>query len=237
MTPIAVVNSARLIVALGAAIGGAASGQCQPIGYSGRPFEDTVYHDGAQKIPGRVECAYYDFGGEGVAYHTEDTKNKGSGSFNKADGTYLNEFRMNEAVSISYTKFGHSTQIDDNPFNLVVPPKNQLYVGWTKPGEWFNMTVEVKEAGEYAIDLLYTSHQGGNIELEWNGKPLAGPVAVQSTFNAADPIKWRDWHHWNLMRSIATVSLPQGVSVLTLKLITEGNFNLAYLDFHPVSRP
>ena len=237
MPSISVVNSARVLLALGAAISFAVSGRCQPGGYSGRPFGDSVYHDGAQKIPGKVQCAYYDFGGEGVAYHTEDTKNKGSGSFNKPDGTYLNEFRMNEAVSISYTKFDHSTQIDDNPFNLVVPPKNQLYVGWSKPGEWFNMTVEVKEAGEYAIDLLYTSHQGGNIALEWNGKPLAGPIAVLSTFNEADPVKWRNWHHWNLMKSIAVVSLPKGVGVLTFKLITEGNMNLAYLDFHPTGRP
>jgi hypothetical protein len=198
---------------------------------------DAVYRGGAQKIPGKVQCAYYDFGGEGVAYHTDDTKNRGSGSFNKPDGTYLNEFRMNEAVSISYTKFDHSTPIDDNPFNLVGPPKNQLYVGWTKPGNWINMTVEVKAAGEYVIDLLYTSHQGGNIELEWNGKRMAGPIAVESTFNAAEPIKWRNWHHWNVLKSIAKVGLPRGIGVLTFRILTEGNMNLAYLDFRPASIP
>jgi hypothetical protein len=235
--PIAVVVSARRLFGLGAAIGCAISGQCQQGGYAGRPFEDAVYHGGAQKIPGRVQCAYYDFGGEGVAYHTDDTKNKGSGSFNKPDGSYLNEFRMNEAVSISYTKFGHATLIDDNPFNLVVPPKNQLYVGWTKAGEWISMTIEVTEAREYTIDLLYTSHQGGKIALEWNGKPLAGPIALKSTFNTAEPIKWRNWHHWNMMKSIATVGLPEGVGVLTLKILTEGNMNLAYLDFHPTAAP
>jgi hypothetical protein len=207
---------------------------------SGQPFHDAVYHGGPQKIPGRVQCAYYDFGGEGVAFHTENTKNKGSGTFNKPDGTYLNEFRMGEAVSISYTKFDHRTKIDDNPFDLVTPPKNQLYVGWTTAGEWFNLTVEVEEAGEYAIDLLYTSHQGGNISLERNGRPLTGPIAIQSTFNPAEPIKWRNWHHWNLMKSIAIVNLPQGVSVLKVRVLSEGNMNLAYFDFRPTrpaSRP
>lgn len=208
--------------------------------HSGQPFHDAVYHGGPQKIPGRVQCAYYDFGGEGVAYHTEDAKNKGSGSFNKPDGTYLNEFRMAEAVSISYTKFDHRTKIDDNPFDLVTPPKNQLYVGWTKAGEWFNLTVEVEAAGEYAIDLLYTSHQGGLISLERNGRPLTGPIAIQSTFNAAEPIKWRNWHHWNLMKSIAVVNLPRGVCVLKVRVLSEGNMNLAYFDFlptKPASRP
>ena len=236
MSSTAVVKAARRLFVLGSAIGLAVSGQCQTAGYAGVPFHDSVYNGGPQAIPGRVQCAYYDFGGEGIAYHTEDTKNKGSGTFNKPDGTYLNEFRMNEAVSISYVKFGHAAKIDDNPFNLVTPPKNQLYVGWTKAGEWFNMTVDVKEAGEYAIDLLYTSHQGGALSLEWNGKPLlTAPIAVQSTFNAAEPTKWRNWHHWNLMKSCAVVNLPQGVGVLKLRILTEGNMNLAYLDFHPTS--
>lgn len=31
-------------------------------------------------------------------------KNKGSGTLNPADGSYLNEFRMHEGVDISYTK-------------------------------------------------------------------------------------------------------------------------------------
>jgi len=37
-----------------------------PPGYKGKPFQDTVYTAGPQSIPGRVECAYYDLGGEGV---------------------------------------------------------------------------------------------------------------------------------------------------------------------------
>ena len=48
--------------------------------YKGTPYEDSRYHDGAQKIPGKVYCAYYDRGGEGVAYHDADAKNNGSGA-------------------------------------------------------------------------------------------------------------------------------------------------------------
>jgi len=44
--------------------------------YRGKPFHDSVYHGGAQKIPGRVQCAYYDLGGEGVAYHTPMRKTR-----------------------------------------------------------------------------------------------------------------------------------------------------------------
>lgn len=72
----------------------AAPGQEQR--YPGTPFRDSVYDGGAQKIPGRVQCAYYDLGGEGVAYHDMDAQNNGSGTLNPADGTYLNQFRMHE---------------------------------------------------------------------------------------------------------------------------------------------
>lgn len=74
--------------------------------YKGSAYEDGRYHGGAQKIPGKVYCAYYDRGGEGVAYHDSDAKNNGSGTLNPADGSYLNEFRMNEGVDIILYKDG-----------------------------------------------------------------------------------------------------------------------------------
>ena len=110
----------------------AAAGQGKQ--YRGKPFHDSVYHGGAQKIPGRVQCAYYDLGGEGVAYHDTEAKNQGSGGLNPADGTYLNQFRIDEGVDTSYTKFHRDAVIDDSPYNVVLPPENQPYVGWTEPG-------------------------------------------------------------------------------------------------------
>src|ERR1700759_3126669 len=89
--------------------------------YKGQPYHDSHYSGGAQNIPGKVLCAYYDLGGEGVAYHDTDPKNHGSGELNPADGSYLNEFRIHEGVDISYTKFHRTPNpIDDNPFNKTV---------------------------------------------------------------------------------------------------------------------
>lgn len=198
-------------------------------GHRGTPYHDSRYHDGAQKISGRVQCAYYDLGGEGVAYHDSDGKNNGSGTLNPADGTYLNEFRMYEGVDTSYTKF--HDEIDNNKYDLVQPPKDQLYVGWTVPGEWFRITVQVAQAGLYEGDLLYTSEHGGTISLDLNGKDATGPVKIESTRNAADPIAWRQWHHWNLARGLVRLRLPAGKNVLTVHILTNGNMNLAYFDF------
>src|SRR5277367_6309384 len=154
-----------------------------PPTYKGTPYQDSRYQEGAQKIPGKVQCAYYDLGGEGVAYHDSDAKNNGSGGLNPADGTYLNQFRMDKGVDTSYTKFpsAKSDQIDNSPYDLVQPPANQLYVGWTEPGEWFNITVEVAHAGLYSAGLLYTSNRGGTISLDVNGESVTSPLTIPST--------------------------------------------------------
>ena len=100
-----------------------------PPGYQGKPFQDSVYTAGPQPIPGRVECAYYDLGGEGVAYHDTDPINHGSGELNLKPehrrphaNPYIWGFRANEGVDISYTKdfadFDHT--------NFVAPATNQL---------------------------------------------------------------------------------------------------------------
>ncbi len=218
-------------------IGGLLVGGCAAAGIKtccGKPFQDSRYPGGPQQIPGRVQCAFYDLGGEGVAYHDSDATNNGSGVLNPANGTYLNEFRMNEGVDTSYTKF--HDDIDNNPYNVVQPPEGQLYVGWTTPGEWFNLTVKVERAGVYAVDLLYTSNRGGTISLDWNRRPLVSSVNIISTKNDRDPLAWRQWHHWNVMTNVADVELPQGVSVLTVHIVTEGNMNLAWLDFRPKNK-
>jgi hypothetical protein len=205
--------------------------------YKGLPYNDSRHQGGPQKIPGKVLCAYYDLGGEGVAYHDTDPQNHGSGELNPADGTYLNEFRMHEGVDTSYTKFHRTPDpIDDNPFDKIVPPADLLYVGWTEPGEWFNITVDVARSGTYASDFLYTSNRGGTISLDVNGKDATGPLEITSTNDPADPVAWRQWHHWNLASQLFKVRLSKGKNVLTVHILTNGSMNLAYFDFKPVQR-
>jgi len=200
--------------------------------YKGSPYHDTRHQGGAQKIPGRVLCAYYDLGGEGVAYHDTDPQNHGSGELNPADGTYLNEFRIHEGVDTSYTKFDRKPdRMDDTPFNKIVPPRDLPYIGWTEPGEWFNITVDAAETGTYDADFLYTSNRGGTILIDVNGKNATGVLQVLTTYVSADPVAWRQWHHWNLASKLFKVRLSKGKNVLTVHILTAGNMNLAYFDF------
>lgn len=194
-----------------------------PADYTGKPFEDSVYKSGPQTVPGRIQCAYFDFGGEGIAYHSDGT-NHGSGELNlKPDHhrphatPYIWTFRSNETVSVSYTKdfadFNHKNPV---PFS---PDTNQFYIGWTKDGQWVNYTVDVKTAGTYKIVALYSGQQTGFAFLI-NHKPVSGckiPVATEG------------FHTWN-KAEVGSIVFPEtGPQLLTFQY-NHGN-NFAYFDF------
>lgn len=181
-----------------------------------------------QKIPGKIECEFYDNGGEGIAYHDADSINNGSGKLNPANGSFLNEFRMKEGMDISYTK---SNNVDNNPYNEKEPLLNKLYVGWTKPGEWINYTVEVKQTGLYKTTLMYTANGDGAIAFDVDGKRVAGSIKIPSTHNDKDTVAWRQWHHWNKLDSLTTLDLTKGKHLITLHVTENGNMNFDYIEF------
>lgn len=193
--------------------------------YAGKPWNGSI-----QQIPGKIQCEFYDTGGEGIAYHDKDSANNGSGKLNPADGTFLNEFRMNEGVDISYTKI-RDPAIDNSPFNLVEPEKNSLYTGWTEPGEWIKYTVNVNKTGIYAIDLMYTASGDGGVSLEIDGKALTSNLKIPSTRSDQETVAWRQWHHWNKLNQLVTIELQKGIHILTLKTVTNGNMNYDFLEF------
>ena len=190
---------------------------------AGKPWQNRV-----QQIPGRIECEYYNTGGEGIAYHDSDTVNNGSGKLNPANGSYLNVFRMHEGVDISYTK---SHDIDNNPYNKVPRDMDQLYVGWTKPSEWINYMVKVNKTRFYQVSLMYTANGDGIISLDMDGKDITVPLKIPSTRDDRDTVQWRQWHHWNKNDSMASIKLKKGIHILTVHVVANGNMNLDYLEF------
>ncbi|GAB2816246.1 SUMF1/EgtB/PvdO family nonheme iron enzyme [Ferruginibacter profundus] len=191
--------------------------------YPGKPWNNQP-----QQIPGKIQCEWYDQGGEAIAYHDKDSVNNGNGKLNPANGTFLNEFRMNEGVDISYTK---DRDIDNNPYNVKEPEMGSLYAGWMVPGEWINYTVKVNVSGKYSVGMMFTASGDGTIMLLLDGKAITPEVLVPSTRNENETIPWRQWHHWNRIDSLETVTLKKGTHVLTLKTVSNGNMNYDYLDF------
>ena len=199
-----------------------------PSGYKGKPFTDERHPSGPQIIPGTVQCALYDLGGEGVAYHDTDAINKGSGELNRQanhcrPGTpeYFCYFREKEGVDISYTK----DFADFNHPNLVVPEKDQLYIGWEADGEWVNYTVNVKQAGTYSINAMY-GNAANTVTFSVNNKP-AGQCKL--------PVDTGSFHNWNKAVNCGQIVFPKaGPQLLTLHY-NAGN-NLAYFEFSPVKK-
>jgi hypothetical protein len=196
-----------------------------PAGYKGKPFRDSVYVSGAQVIPGRVELAYYDFGGEGVGYHDTTPENEGSklnhevhdyGShWRPGISAYIAFFREKEGVDISYTK----DWADFNHPNKVDPKVNQLYIGWEEDGEWTNYTVNVMKPGKYRIITVY-GYQDNKSELWLNGVKAAQLVLPENTGS---------FHSWT-QATVGEITFPKaGLNLLTLKY-NKGS-NLAYFDF------
>ena len=197
-----------------------------PPGYKGKPFKDQSHKSGPAVIPGTVQCALYDLGGEGVAYHDTTPANDGSKLNHTANhcrpgvAPYICYFRENEGVDISYTK----DFADFNHPNLVDPPKEQLYIGWEDDGEWTNYTVKVKTAGTYKIVALY-GNEANTLKFDLDGKPASEcklPVATGSM------------HKWN-KAEIGEITFPKtGLHVLTLHY-GKGN-NLATFEFVPAKK-
>jgi hypothetical protein len=192
-----------------------------PTDYHGKPFQDSVYKGGPQVIPGRIELAYYDLGGEGIAYHDVTPVNEGAvlnhtaGHWRPGIPAYIAFFRENEGVDISYTKdfadFNHPNKVD--------PKVNQLYIGWEEDGEWTNYTVDVKVTGKYKIITIY-GYQDNKSSLWLNNKEAVKLIMPENTGN---------WHYWT-QATIGEINFPvAGLNLLTLKY-NRGS-NMAFLDF------
>jgi hypothetical protein len=193
-----------------------------PPDYQGKPFQDSVYSAGAQTIPGRIQCAYYDLGGEGVAYHDTDAINHGSGELNlrhehqRPHATaYVWGFRANEGVDISYAK----DFADFNHTNYFTPATNQLYIGWTADGEWCNYTIDVKQPGTYKVIALY-GNAANTVKFSINHQPAAECRLPRATGSM---------HVWN-KAEIGSITFAQAGPQLLTFHYNKGN-NFAYFDF------
>jgi len=67
--------------------------------------------------------------------------------------------------------------------------------------------------------------------LDVNGVPATGPLSIVTTYDAADTVAWRQWHHWNVAKDLARVHLNKGRNVITVHTVVQGQMNFATLEF------
>ena len=147
----------RTLLAAGALFAASLAGLPSPASAAaGTPFGGTPV-----ALPGLVQAANYDTGGQGVAYNA--TAGNGSANSYRADGIDL------------------ETTAD----TLGTSPAGGAYdIGWTTPGQWFNYTVSVPTAGTYSVAFRLASPYGIADALhiaDSSGANLTGSVAVPNT--------------------------------------------------------
>ncbi|MDX6205813.1 MAG: hypothetical protein QOF39_1870 [Frankiales bacterium] len=106
-------------------------------------------------VPGTVQAANYDTGGQGVAYNLSSVNGTGNGY--RSDGVDLE--------TCTDTGCGYN-------------------VGWTGAGQWFRYTVNVVNAGTYTVSLRVAAPSavsGGLHIVNTSGASLSGAIAIPAT--------------------------------------------------------
>jgi hypothetical protein len=155
-------------------------------------------------IPGKIEAEHFDKGKAEVAYHDLEEKNLGA---DYREPTQVDIEKRDDASG------GHG-------------------IGWTREGEWLIYTVEVREAGEYALEIPVASNkQGGRFHLEIDGKDVSGPIEVPDTGG------------WQMLKVIhhKGVRLPRGTFALKMVMDQQGPSgsigDIDYVRFTPHKSP
>ena len=147
---------AALAIAVLAALALVNGAQHAAYGATDAPFGGT-----AAAVPGTVQAANYDTGGQGVAYNVTSTN--GTANSYRSDG-----------VDLEDTADTQDTSAAGGTYDM----------GWTTPGQWFNYTVNVATAGVYTVSFRVASPYGITDALHIAnsaGTNLTGPVAIPNT--------------------------------------------------------
>mgnify|MGYP002069154692 CR=1 FL=1 len=94
--------------------------------------------------------------------------------------------------------------------------------------------MNVTKAGAYQLGIMYTSNKTGKISISVNDKDATGGIIIPTTFAEADTVAWRQWHHWNYLKNMATVNLEEGLQTITLHTTDVGDMNYDYINFESV---
>jgi hypothetical protein len=186
-----------------------------PTGYKGTPYLGTP-----QAIPGRVELANMDTGGQGVAWAADHNRMNSAG-YEPISG---NDYRPDDKNLPNICKTNTASQdtmlADGSPYPSTTPTKELYYIGYAHGHDWVRMTVDVKQAGKYNVSSTWATpdaqwglslwfNDGSSATAPMDGVNKSGKVLVQGT---------NDYHKWKDYPSFTQVDLSAGVQLLTFHL-------------------
>jgi regulation of enolase protein 1 (concanavalin A-like superfamily) len=165
----------------------------------------SPYYGEPQQITSFIQVEDYDHGGSGIAYQDKEASNLGG------------KFRPYQGVDIVA-----STDVDS---------ATGFTVGYTRPAEYIEYTVNIPQTGTYTFDMRVANAQttGGVIHLEVDGVDVSGPINVVTTNSLSI---------WKTMTRTG-LNLPAGIHVLRIAMDTGGSAgsfgNWNWFKFTPTS--
>jgi hypothetical protein len=137
-----------------------------------------------------VEAEDFDKGGEGLSYHELDSKN------------IAGAYRPDEAVDIYALNY------------------DQYHVGNALPGEWYEYSLDVKDAGDYLVEVHCASLTPG-------GRYLISIGAQSSdTMEVAASGSWLE-----TCKTSFQLSLPSGEQIMRFTVIDHPQYNIDKMVF------
>ncbi len=104
----------------------------------------------------------------------------------------------------------------------LVESDGRIVVGYTRPGEWLEYTVDVSEAAEYELEFTVSSlNGGGSIGIDVDGETLLSGIAVPRT---------DDWDSYRTFTE--NVTLASGEQIWRVNMESAG-FNLDKIVVRP----
>jgi hypothetical protein len=106
-------------------------------------------------------------------------------------------------------------------------------IGWIDSGEWLEYTIDVKETGDYTLNLRIARETTGNSSL----KVLFGPISQNlkdKTGNISVPCT-NGWQNWQTIKS-PIIHLEKGIQLMRI-LMTNKQMNINWIDINPVKPP
>jgi hypothetical protein len=181
-----------------------------PAGYAGTPWHDSV-----QVIPGILEPEKYDEGASGITWF--DT------------GPHIGAYTArNSGVDLDPVKTTDPTV----PGSAVKAVAGNIYWGWLENNEWLKMTVNVKQAGTYAIHAMVgTAMNNTSFKVDaLQGTDSVSSGALVLPFTGTCPVEC--YHYWNYVKDAGEIQLKAGIQVVRLQIVKSG-YNIEYVELQP----
>jgi hypothetical protein len=186
-------------------------GQTAAADYTGKPYNGTPI-----VIPGTIQAEQYDIApgaANDVTFHY--------------NGKIAQTPHRTSPDSIGVAKFGNghvsTTGQPEAP--------EQVYVGWTQPGEWLKYTVQIAQPGTYIFGgKLAAGNKGAKISATFTPVITTGAIEIPTTAGFRPGVEV--YHVWETLDRLAEVRLPSGTYVMTIRI--EGptaGMNFDYFTF------